>query len=284
LGVARIAQPAHNPSVGYENEEVEYLNGKRYIGQCDSLPDLRCISMQKRTEETSVKIKAYYERHVMGHLETPVSRDEMKMRGEIIEECVKGFHPHVIIDIGCGAGYISNRISCYGTRYIGLDVSLNALRKAKNDSHTTAVFVNALGEFLPLKDGVADTIILSEVIEHVPAYETCIEEIRRITKSGGVLVLTTPHYLNISVFLRYHLKERITSQIFDRPISHTTIIRELEKNGFSVKKINTFYFHVPFGRNFPFFVQDFLRKISEKIGPTALNPFNLYLIIVAQVK
>lgn len=53
---------------------------------------------------------------------------------------------------------------------------------------------------LPLKDGEFDTIILSDVLEHIPSPEHLCKEISRVLSTNGRLMMNVPFY--------YHLHER----------------------------------------------------------------------------
>ncbi len=46
--------------------------------------------------------------------------------------------------------------------------------------------------FLPFKDGVFDGVLCSEVIEHVFEKERVLDEIKRVLRPGGWLILTAP--------------------------------------------------------------------------------------------
>ena len=66
-----------------------------------------------------------------------------------------------------------------------------------------------LNEKIGLPDACADEILLDNVIEHVDAVETVMEEMFRLLKVGGVLRIYTPHYSSQSSWRdpthRHHL-------------------------------------------------------------------------------
>ena len=48
---------------------------------------------------------------------------------------------------------------------------------------------------MPFQDGAYDSVICSEVLEHVPSPEESIKELIRVLKPGGVLALSVPRFL-----------------------------------------------------------------------------------------
>lgn len=64
---------------------------------------------------------------------------------------------------------------------------------------SSTIDVVADGRRLPFEDDCFDTVILSEVLEHVPVQnlETFLHEIKRVLKSSGTLLASTPFVLPI---------------------------------------------------------------------------------------
>lgn len=91
-----------------------------------------------------------------------------------------------VLDVGCG----SSRI--VGSRpMVGLDIALAKLRYARRYRNP---LVHGSIFALPFKDATFDTVICSEVIEHLPADERLFAELERVLRPGGRLILGTPDY------------------------------------------------------------------------------------------
>ncbi len=62
---------------------------------------------------------------------------------------------------------------------------------------------------LPFRGGSFDKVWVVHVIEHVENVVSTIEELHRLTRAGGVIVIETPHYTDFSSFCdpthRWHL-------------------------------------------------------------------------------
>jgi dolichol-phosphate mannosyltransferase len=93
-----------------------------------------------------------------------------------------------ICDVGCG----SSRILADLPEAVGVDMRHDKLAFMRR---TNNLLTQANGMVLPFRDNCFDCVICSEVIEHIPDEDgRLIDELTRILKPGGVLVLGTPDY------------------------------------------------------------------------------------------
>ena len=106
--------------------------------------------------------------------------------------------PQVIVDIGCGDGEATGLVRRLGHpgdprhTVVGVDWSMMALHAAqRHDLLLIRGAVDSPG--LPLGTGTVDVVILSEVIEHLVDTDSAIDEIHRVLKPGGRLLLSTPN-------------------------------------------------------------------------------------------
>jgi len=102
--------------------------------------------------------------------------------------------PAVIVDVGCGDGsalaVAASRNPAH--RFAGIDWSAGALRRAQALG-LTVVCADVSGPGLPVADGVADVVIMSELIEHLVDPDGAVAEVRRVLRPGGSLLLSTPN-------------------------------------------------------------------------------------------
>jgi SAM-dependent methyltransferase len=102
--------------------------------------------------------------------------------------------PRTVLDIGCGDGTAAATAAplLTGHRVIGVDWSQDALRRAR-----TRIPHAIRGELtdggLPLRTESADAVLFSEVIEHLVDPDAALDEIRRVLRPGGHLMLSTPN-------------------------------------------------------------------------------------------
>ena len=95
-----------------------------------------------------------------------------------------------VADIGCGSSRI---IGALPAGSVAVDVLIRKLRYARKFSRHLAC---GSGFDLPFRTASFSCVLCSQVIEHVPKESPILEELCRILKPGGRLVLGTPDYAN----------------------------------------------------------------------------------------
>ena len=105
----------------------------------------------------------------------------------------------LILDLGCGRGELALHLAKRGARVLAMDPSRDSLGLTRETLATVrenALPVGAIGEALPLKTGDIETVILSDVVEHVTRERLpgLLSECLRVLKPGGrVIVHTQPN-------------------------------------------------------------------------------------------
>lgn len=90
----------------------------------------------------------------------------------------------ILLDIGCGLRPYEALFTDYVTAYIGLDWPISP-EKAHLDVIGDATC-------LPFCDKAVDTVLASELMEHLPEPKLFLSEVARILKVGGYLILSVP--------------------------------------------------------------------------------------------
>ncbi len=96
----------------------------------------------------------------------------------------------VLVDIGCGCKPWESIFEPHVTEHLGVDVADSAYGKASVDIIGTA---DATG----LPEAQVDTILCTEVLEHVADPEAALWEMHRILSPGGVVILTVPFFWHV---------------------------------------------------------------------------------------
>lgn len=102
--------------------------------------------------------------------------------------------PHYIADIGCGPGHMQAALRRYfpAARLVGMDYAQSAINMAQQ-LVPDAVFVRGDVTDCGLPDAAFDLVLCIECLEHIRDYDKALDEIWRILKPGGALVLTVPN-------------------------------------------------------------------------------------------
>jgi 2-polyprenyl-3-methyl-5-hydroxy-6-metoxy-1,4-benzoquinol methylase len=97
----------------------------------------------------------------------------------------------VVVDVGTADGLMLDdlRRRMGPLTFLGVDLIFALLRANPSDGVFKAQ-ANALQ--MPFKAGIADAVIATAVIEHVPDATAMLSECARMLRSGGLLVVTTP--------------------------------------------------------------------------------------------
>lgn len=99
-----------------------------------------------------------------------------------------------VLDIACGTGYGLAFLKRNAKSVTGVDVDAEAAREALNecDSDKTRVLLGD-GTNLPFNDESFDVITSFETLEHLHARSEFLAELKRVLKTNGVVVLSTPN-------------------------------------------------------------------------------------------
>ncbi len=94
-----------------------------------------------------------------------------------------------VLDVGGGPGYFATAFERAGFDYIGVEPD-PAEMHAGPATEGAATYVRASGMALPFADGSVDVCLSSNVAEHVPEPWRLAREMLRVTKPGGLVLLS----------------------------------------------------------------------------------------------
>ncbi len=99
-----------------------------------------------------------------------------------------------VLDAGCGVGYGAKILTEAGAaRVIGLDIAAEAVQDAIIRAGGVGEFVVGDLEQLPFMPCSFDVVVCFEVIEHVHRRELALDELRRVLRPEGVLIVSSPN-------------------------------------------------------------------------------------------
>lgn len=119
-----------------------------------------------------------------------------------------------LVDLGAGDGTLAERLQQEGFHVTAVDAIADDFRP-----DDIKVIVTNLNEKMPFSDGHFQTIVCTEVIEHLENPWFFFRELHRITEPGGVIIISTPNLANIYVRVWYLLSGRLYN-FLDSAYSH----------------------------------------------------------------
>lgn len=131
------------------------------------------------------------------------AHDERRLREVIIRTLPD--RVTLVLDVGCGNSWLAQALVPAGVAVCSMDLGhtnpKRALAVTPDERHVAVV---ASGERLPFADATFDCAVASEVIEHLPEPESVLEEMWRVVRPGGRVVISTPYRERIRYVLCIH--------------------------------------------------------------------------------
>ena len=93
--------------------------------------------------------------------------------------------PLNVLDVGCGHGYVAERLAESGCRVTGVDALVEPDRLLAMDAYVRCDLSQDLGGLELLEPNDYDRVLLLDVLEHMPAAEPLLEQSRRLLKDDG---------------------------------------------------------------------------------------------------
>ncbi|HIE4563162.1 TPA: glycosyltransferase [Stenotrophomonas maltophilia] len=133
-----------------------------------------------------------------------------------------------VLDVASGEGYGSAMLASRARSVRGVDISQEAVDHAagRYSTLTNLKYLQGSAAAIPLADDSVDVVVSFETIEHLMEQEEMMAEIRRVLRSDGVLVMSSPNKEVYSDRAGYH-------------------------NDFHVKELYQAEFQALVGRHFP---------------------------------
>jgi 2-polyprenyl-3-methyl-5-hydroxy-6-metoxy-1,4-benzoquinol methylase len=135
-----------------------------------------------------------------------------------------------LLNVGCGPFTEAERMLQMGLDVYGCDISRFAIKKICDHK----IRLCDARVRIPFKNNYFDIVYCTEVIEHLGQVGRFFDEITRVTKRDGMLLLSTPLFN----YWKFRLKIMLGKDIFDdyhcRYFTKESIKSKLEKCGFEI--------------------------------------------------
>lgn len=203
----------------------------------------------------------------------------------LIKNLNRKYYFKKFLDAGCADGSFAEKLKDnFGFDTFGVDISPGVVRFAPKKGIKAAVC--NLEESLPFADAEFDLITACEVIEHIYDTDFFIEELKRILKNGGILIITTPNLVSLRnrmtmLFGRY---PRFVPEYSTKGAGHiraytmSVLINQLKNHHFKVLKITSPNITFPITNSK---IPWLFKKIAIRLGDF-FPSIGSHIIVVAQ--
>jgi len=98
----------------------------------------------------------------------------------------------VVLDLGCGTGFLFQHIDKTIRLLVGLDISSKALREAKKRTKNLSniVLIRADADYTPFPDHIFDKVFAITLLQNMPDPMKTIIEMKRIGKPQAIFAVT----------------------------------------------------------------------------------------------
>lgn len=129
-------------------------------------------------------------------------------RYAIAQQIVKN---KIVLDIASGEGYGSHLLSKFAFKTYGVDIDAKSVAHANEKyANENLNFIVGSTDLIPLEDNSIDLVVSFETIEHHNKHDLMIQEIKRVLKKDGVLLISSPEksiYSERDANNPFHVKE-----------------------------------------------------------------------------
>lgn len=211
-----------------------------------------------------------------------------------------------VLDAGCGTGVLSAHLLEKGATVISVDFSASALtifKKAMTSRCLPANILQTDVTCLPFDNNAFDIILATDLIEHLHRPQEFLNEVHRVLKKRGRLLLTTDNawftiinglsaksqavlnqlkQLNLkSAYWNFLAKTKYFSLLEDsrhvQIYSPLDLTRILKRTGFVIEKFDSYFFNV-----YPRHNLQKLMSISFSPLRVVFKPFRQYMLFASQ--
>ena len=166
--------------------------------------------------------------------------------------------PGWALDLGCGGGLYSKELASRGMTVVGLDASLEALRRGQGELRNSAIYwILGDARHLPFRDGVFQHAISVEVLTHLPPVDRqqTIDELSRTAVVDATVYLTLHNRARLTLSRWLHRQPRqsvyTTSNLDVWPTDPLEALGVMAKSGFrALRPARYLNFHSRFSERF----------------------------------
>jgi SAM-dependent methyltransferase len=158
----------------------------------------------------------------------------------LIEQVLRTERPELILDYGCGGGWLSILLYKWGFNSVGMDISGKMVKNAKTVCHE-ADFIVCDAMNLPFRENVFDFAIGISILHHLDL-KRATDELKRVSAIKSSFLFMEPSLLNpLSAFGRRVFPMEAHTE-GEKPYTPNYLKKSLSLAGFSVERCFSMFF------------------------------------------
>jgi SAM-dependent methyltransferase len=159
---------------------------------------------------------------------------------DLIKVKIQSAEPKMILDYGCGGGWLSILLSGWGFDVVGVDLSAHLLKNAKL-ACPNAEFVVCDCEILPFRHAGFDSVIGISILHHLNLKIGC-NEVKRVSSNEANFIFEEPNLLNPFSGIGRKMFPMSTHSKGEKPFMPKQITTALNELGFDFIEMNYLFF------------------------------------------
>jgi ubiquinone biosynthesis O-methyltransferase len=133
-------------------------------------------------------------------------------RMDYLDGLVPKWRNLIVLDLGCGGGFMAEALAARGASVVGVDPAAPAITAAGDHATESGLVIDyrvGIGEALPVASRSMDVVVCVDVLEHVDDLEKVLTEVGRVLKPGGLFVFDTINRTPIATLVMVTVGEDI---------------------------------------------------------------------------
>lgn len=186
-----------------------------------------------------------------------------------------------VLEIGCASGVDARQYSQYASRYVGVDISDEAIKNCQSLGLQNSEFLCVDGHALPFKSGQFQCVVVNSLLHHMDL-EAVLPEIKRLLSKNGVLIFREPLGTNLA-FQAYRFFTPRARTTDERPFTFKDL--KLLETHFDLKNAEWFGFLSIFSAFLPSErVRRLLTSIDTVLSHSPIKYFYWQFAGIAEVR
>jgi ubiquinone/menaquinone biosynthesis C-methylase UbiE len=178
-----------------------------------------------------------------------------------------GFSGKKVLDVGSGNGWVLSRYAKAGADVTGVDLTpagIELCRKRFSVEGLQGRFEVANGEQLPFPDGSFDLVTCMGVAHHSPHPDAIVNEIYRVLKPGGRLIMMLYHRDSVLVRFKFPILSKLTGKSVQQLLNEVDGVGNPKGEAYSREQMRTLLRRFEINEMFPNLVQGWM--VFPKLG------------------